>query len=99
MIIESALRNFRIITMDSDQYPSIDRRDHSLPNRSGDYFAQPFRRMPVGDYRMLSARSEYGGRGGTGAANDDYDMYPPNVRHTRDYYTYARDHRDHRFVS
>ncbi|VDK81892.1 unnamed protein product [Onchocerca ochengi] len=86
----------RIITMDSDQYPSIDRRDHSLPNRSGDYFAQPFRRMPVGDYRMLSARSEYGGRGGTGAANDDYDMYPPNVRHTRDYYTYARDHRDHR---
>ncbi|MCP9258838.1 Peripheral-type benzodiazepine receptor-associated protein 1 [Dirofilaria immitis] len=83
----------RMILVDGDQYPSIDRRDHSLPNRSSDYFAPPFRRMPVGDYRMLSARSEYGGRGGTGAATDEYDIYPPNGRHTREYYSYTRDHR------
>ncbi|VDN90250.1 unnamed protein product [Brugia pahangi] len=83
----------RIITVDGEQYPSIDRRDHSLPNRSGDYFGTSFRRIPVGDYRLLSARSEYGGRGGSGAVGDEYDMYPPNGRHARDYYGYARDHR------
>ncbi|EJW82301.1 SH3 domain-containing protein, partial [Wuchereria bancrofti] len=83
----------RMITVDGEQYPSIDRRDHSLPNRSGDYFGTSFRRIPVGDYRLLSARSEYGGRGGSGAVGDEYDMYPPNGRHTLDYYGYARDYR------
>uniref|UniRef100_A0A915PUT8 SH3 domain-containing protein n=1 Tax=Setaria digitata TaxID=48799 RepID=A0A915PUT8_9BILA len=83
---------YKMVTVDGDQYPSIDRRDHSLPSRSIDYFGSPFRRMPTGDYRLLPARNEYGGRGGT-AAPDEYDMYPPNGRHTRDYYGYTRDHR------
>uniref|UniRef100_A0A0R3S5A3 SH3 domain-containing protein n=1 Tax=Elaeophora elaphi TaxID=1147741 RepID=A0A0R3S5A3_9BILA len=86
-------RSRMMTTGDNDQYPSIDRRDHSLPNRSGDYFGTSLRRMPAGDYRMLSARSEYGNRGGTGAAGDEYDIYPPNGRHGRDYYGYTRDHR------
>lgn len=93
-LIKNVLRDFRIITVDGDQYPSIDRRDHSLPNRSSDYFGTSFRRVPVGDYRLLSTRNEYGGRGGTTAvAGDEYDVYPLNGRHARDYYGYTRDHR------
>lgn len=70
-----------------------DRRDHSLPSRSGNYFGT-FRRMPIGDYRLFPGRSDYGGRGGGAAAvGDEYDMYPSNGRHTRDYYSYTREHR------
>ncbi|VBB33825.1 unnamed protein product [Acanthocheilonema viteae] len=83
----------RMIAVDGDQYPSIDRRDYSLPNRSADYFGTSLRRIPVGDYRLFPARNEYGGRGGTGTIGDEYDMYPPNGRHARDYYSYTRDHR------
>ncbi|CAG9540525.1 unnamed protein product, partial [Cercopithifilaria johnstoni] len=80
----------RVITVEGDQYPSIDRRDYSLPNRSCDYFGTSLRRIPVGDYRF---RSEYSSRGGTSTVDDEYDMYPPNGRHARDYYGYTRDHR------
>lgn len=82
-----------MVRISGDQYPSIDRRDYSLPNRSSDYFGTSSRRIPSGDYRLFSARSEYSGRGVSGTAGDEYDMYPPNGKHTRDYYGYTRDHR------
>uniref|UniRef100_A0A158RAW5 SH3 domain-containing protein n=1 Tax=Thelazia callipaeda TaxID=103827 RepID=A0A158RAW5_THECL len=84
---------YRMLTMESgDQYSSMDRRDHSLPNRPGDYFSPPsFRRNIVGDYGPVSTRSEYAGRGASG---DEHDMYlPSNGRHQRDYYGYSREHR------
>lgn len=46
----------------------------------------------MGDYRVFPTRNEYG-RSGTGTTGDEYDIYPPNGRHARDYYSYTRDHR------
>ncbi|VDK85376.1 unnamed protein product [Litomosoides sigmodontis] len=83
----------RMIRVSGDQYPSIDRRDYSLPNRSSDYFGTSSRRIPSGDYRLPSVRSEYGGRGVGGITGDDYDMYALNGKHKRDYYGYGREHR------
>lgn len=76
------------MAIEGEHYPSMERRERSLPSRSADYYTVP--------RRTIEPRAaEYAPRGGDyGTKVDDsgYDIYP-NGRYPREYYAYPREHR------